>query len=393
MKSTKILTILFTLTILFGFVKQSNALDIRSRELLKLDNTLVQQDGITYSQPTKIYITEVKGYQSKLINDPMSWIKLLYYYSITELKLNDIPYNYLLTEGGDIYEGKLGGVGANTGIADGNNIVLIGYMSSKGMITPRAISSLESIINDITYKYGVKNVTLDTVDLKIVKTENAPSVLQIEPIKNTITSEISNINIEGSGTEHLAYKASIVSVEYPKEVVIGEKLNIKVKIKNENDFTWFADTNYIYISTVDNKESLFSVNGIWDSFSKPMHIDKDFIKAGEELEITFDLLAKNIPGDYKESFNIMKAENLIFENSSFDVEFKVIAGEHKLLQISSPEYGFVNIRECRWYSCKKIEVANEGEVYVIVKEEEGWYEIEYGEGITGWIYQKYAKPL
>ena len=231
MKSPKILTILFTLTILFGFVKQTHALDIRSRELLKLDNTLVQQDGITYSQPTKIYITEVKGYQSKLINDPMSWIKLLYYYSITELKLNDIPYNFLLTEGGDIYEGKLGGVGANTGIADGNNIVLIGYMSSKGMITPRAISSLESLINDITYKYGVKNITLDTVDLKIIKTENAPSILQIEPVKNTITSEIGNIKVEGSDTEHLAYKASIVSVEYPKEVVIGEKLNVKVKIK------------------------------------------------------------------------------------------------------------------------------------------------------------------
>lgn len=393
MKMPKIVTILLSLTILLCFVRPSHAIDIRTRELLKLDNSLVQESNLTFSQPTKIYLTEVKGYQERLVNDPTSWIKLLYYYSITQLKLNDIPYNYLITEGGEIYEGKLGGVGSNTGLMEGKNVVIVGYMSSKGVLTPRSITSIESLANDIAYKYGIKNITLDTVDLKILTSENSPSVLQFESVKNGLTSDLGSIKIQGSDIEHLDYKASITSVEYPKEVVIGEKLNVKVKIKNENDFTWFADTNYIYISTVDNKESLFAVNGVWDSFSKPVHIQKDFVKPGEEIEVSFDLVAKSKPGDYKVTFHIMKSDTLIFTDSTFDVDFKVVAGEYKLIQIYSPEYGFVNIRECRWYSCKKVEVANEGDVYVMTKEEEGWYEIEYGDGQRGWIYQKYANPL
>jgi uncharacterized protein YgiM (DUF1202 family) len=59
----------------------------------------------------------------------------------------------------------------------------------------------------------------------------------------------------------------------------------------------------------------------------------------------------------------------------------------------SPEYGFVNIRECRWYSCKKVEVANEGQVFVTTNKEDGWYEILYNNGNKGWVYQKYAKEI
>jgi len=59
----------------------------------------------------------------------------------------------------------------------------------------------------------------------------------------------------------------------------------------------------------------------------------------------------------------------------------------------SPEYGFVNIRECRWYSCEKVEVANHGDVFIMSKEEEGWYEIFYSGESKGWVYQKYIKEL
>jgi len=43
--------------------------------------------------------------------------------------------------------------------------------------------------------------------------------------------------------------------------------------------------------------------------------------------------------------------------------------------------------------CKKVEVANEGDVFITTKKEEGWYEILYGDKQKGWIYQKYAREL
>jgi len=370
------------------------AQEITGKRNLSYDNTLVYQNTYTYSQPSDIYITQVKGFEDKLANNPDSWVKLLYYYSITQLKLPDIPYNYLLGEGGEIYEGKQGGAGVTPNMKGGDNVVLIGYLSNKSSLTPRASEGLKDLVQSLSYKYGIKS-SWKVVDLSIETSKESLSILNASNVNNLFSDSVSQTmnNVKWSDTEHLEYKASITSVEYPKEVTIGENFNVKVVIKNENDFPWFGDKNYIYISTKESKDSQFAINAVWDSFSKPGHIQTAFVRPGESVEVTFSMLPKSLPGDYKESFNIMKSEDLIFQSSDFDVEFKIVAGNKKLVQINSPEYGFVNIRECRWSSCNKLDVANDKEVFINTKEEEGWYEIEYGEGKTGWVYQKYIKKL
>ncbi len=55
-------------------------------------------------------------------------------------------------------------------------------------------------------------------------------------MKNSVLSSLEDVN--WSDTEHLEYK-SVESVEYPKGVEIGSRFDVKVIIKNENDFTWF----------------------------------------------------------------------------------------------------------------------------------------------------------
>ncbi len=395
MKVIKLLTIfLFTL---FGFTllrSNSYAVEIIGREEISIDESLSEELEV-FSSPQKIYISQIKGFNNELSNDSKEWVQLLYYHSITRLNLNDIPYNYLIDQSGNIYEGARGGVGVNPGLEGGENVILIGIMDERSSLSPRTYSSLKEFVEELSYKYGIKEGNWDFVDLKLKSSKEGFSYLVPEQSKNPLKQSISISfeDIEWSSKEHLDYKGSVVSVDYEKEVVIGNKLIVKVVVKNENDFAWFSSPNYIYLSIKDSKESIHAINSEWESFSKPTYIKNDVVKPGDTVEISFEMLAKSKPGKYKESFYLMKSPDIVVDASSFDVEFSIVKGDNKIVEIVSPEYGFVNIRECRWYSCEKVEVANEGEVFITTKKEEGWYEILYGDNKRGWVYQKYAREL
>jgi hypothetical protein len=391
---THIKKILIFIPLFLSLIGTSYALETIKREDIGLDETLFEQSDV-YSSPQKIYISQVEGFNKELKDDPKEWIKLLYYYSITRLNLNDIPYNYLIDANGKIYEGASGGIGINPGLEGGDNVVLIGILDDGINLSPRAATALKEFLEELSYTYGIERESVDFVDLKINQKTDGFSYLEYsqsdKAIKDSLTPTLTEV--QWSDTEHIKYKGSIVSVDYEKEVVIGSRLDVKVKIKNENDFPWFGGETYIYISTKDYQESPYAINSDWVSFSKATYIQNEIIKPGQEAEITFQLSAKSRPGEYDESFVFMKTEDNLVEDSSFDVKFNIVKGDNTIVEIVSPQYGFVNIRECRWYSCKKIEVANEGDVFITTKKEEGWYEILYDEGKKGWVYQTYAREI
>lgn len=370
------------------------ATEILQREEFGMDETLSTQSEI-YSLPQKIYITQLDGFNHNLYDNPQEWIKLLYYYSVTRLGLKDIPFNYLIDRSGNIYEGAKGGDGVNPGLQGGENVVLIGIMDDNTSISPRASSALVSLVETLSYRHGIQSDSWELVNLKLQRNENAVSFLTYTKSQSVLLNSITNTlsEVQWSDIEHMDYKGSIVSVEYEKEVEIGNRLNVKVKIKNENDFTWLGDLTYIYISTLDSVESPHAINGEWESFSKPTYIKDMYIKSGETGEIEFQLEAKSKPGEYKESFYFMKSAENIVEGSTFDLEFSIVKGNNNLIEIVSPQFGFANIRDCRWYSCKVLEVANEGQVYITTGKEEGWYIVKFGEGKIGWVYQKYTKEI
>lgn len=360
---------------------------------LKLDETISDQSSVKYITPKKIYVAQVTTQSPELLKDPELWVKTLYYYSITRLNFADIPYNYLIDTNGVIYDGKSGGMGANPEMQNAEGVILIGYLSNDSTLTNRAASSLYDFVNTISTQWGISSVS--TVKLSMVQSDGQLTKLQSKVATGDFAQSVSDTfqGWKGYTKESLDYKAKVTDVQFEKSVEVGGKIHVTVKIKNLNDFAWINDANPIYVSVQENKDSAFAINGVWDSFSKPTHSKNSVVKPGEEITFEFDMQAQIKPGSVTEKFEILKFSDAPFSGSQFDVTFNIIKGDKSLVEVSSSQYGFVNIRECQWYSCKIIETVDNGAVFILLKEEDGWMKIQYNEDTVGWVFSKYMKKI
>jgi len=364
-----------------------------STKTQKFDLSLSDQSTTVYTVPERIYITQITTQSKEISRDPSLWVKTLYYYYITRLYLPDIPYTYLVDENGAIYEGKTGGVGANLKFEALDNEVLIGYLSNSNSLTPRAEASLKDLIETVSSEWGID--TVRAVKLNIIQEENKLSSIEVvdssPEFSNSLSRTLSNLKLSSEETHD--YIAKIESVDYPKESVIGSRIKVKVKFTNKNTFPWFTQNEPIYISTKSGQESKLAINKVWSSFSKPLEITGKTIKPEESIEAEFEVEAKVLVGEVSETFVLQKIGVGDFTGSEFEVKFNVTRGDNVLVQVYSPQYGFVNIRTCRWASCEIIDSPKEGTVYILLAEEEGWYKIQYAPGVEGWAMGKYFKKI
>lgn len=395
MKDMKPIKIFLAFLVIFPilFVGQTFAFSSYSRETQMFDSSLADLESVLYSTPEKIYITQISTSAQELSRNPDLWVKSLYYYYITRLTLPDIPYTYMIDEEGTIYQGKQGYQGANIPSQDLKNVVLIGYLSNNSNLTNRAQSSLKEVVSTISEQWGISGIK--PVKLKITKEEGQLSQLNILDTSGEFSSSVNETFKEWIPTpkKSLPYKVKIENVEYSKESVIGGKVKVKVTYKSMNDFMWFVEEEPIYLSVKGGKESPLAVNKVWDSFSTPLSITDKQVKPGDTLELEFELEAKVLVGEVQESFVLQDSDKVPFEGSEFEVKFTVTKGDNILVQVVSPEFGFLNIRKCKWASCEVIDAVQDGSVFILIEELDGWSKIKYNDEIEGWASSRYLKKI
>lgn len=364
-----------------------------SAESLNFDTTLSEKTDTIYNNPTKIYITQISTNSNELQRNPVKWVKTLYYYSITRLHLSDMPYTYLLDENGIIYQGSEGGIGANPQLREVDGAVTIGYLSNSSTLANRAAESLREMVEEISFNWGISQ--LSTVKLLINQEEGKLSTVSAQETTGDFSTSVSSAleGWEGYGEEGLEYRVKIEELIYEDQIEIGERVNVKLKIRNMNDFVWFTDRDPIYVSVKGGEESSFAINQEWESFSKPVSISETNILPGESAEIEFNLEARVFLGETTESFEILKFEDRPFEGSDFEIKFNITRGEKQLVEVASPKYSFVNIRDCRWFTCDILDSADNGEIFIFEEEEEGWSRIRFGGDQFGWVSSAYLKKI
>ena len=355
------------------------------------DTTLVQDIEYEYFKPEKFAFIQLKGRYDNLNLNQQELLNLIYYYSITKLKLPNMPFHFVVDESGSVYKTEDSEIKRITN----EPYIIIAYLSNDDEMNNSAGEAIKETIDEVAYTYGIQEYDVYSYSIK----ENTDSLSEITLSQPNSTFENSvNFQLrdwEGYDREHIEYVTSIDSLEYSKSINIGDRLDVTVTFKNESDKIWYSDDTPIYLSVKDSQESDYAVNEVWDSFSKVTTVDiGESFKPGDTISVKFQLDPNSIPGEYSETFELIKYEDEPFEGSEFTLDFNLIKGDTRAVVIDSPEYGFVNVRECRRFSCDKVDVVNDGEVYPVVEYDEScWYKIRYDVGKEGWIYCPYVNEI
>jgi hypothetical protein len=368
-----------------------------SREDIDVDTTLSEQEATQYAQPTKILITQVKTDAASLNNSPLDWFQTLYYYSITRLGYADIPFNYIIDRNGDIYEGRDGGIGVLPEVETDSGVVLIGYLSNSPDLPLNTQTALQDLVEDLSYKHGIGKDAVQVVTLKHLKADDTRRTAKssYEEVTGTFSDNVASLTggLKYSSSEHLEYKGEIKDLQFSESVESGERFKVSFTLVNKNDFAWFTDKDYIYVSTKNGRNSSFAINGEWDSFSKPVSIADKTILPEENVKIEFEMQALLLPGKQSPEFTILKLPRNSFAGTDFKVSFDIKKGNNKLVQISGTPGGVLNVRGCPSPNCEPITQVNEGQILIMTDQSVGWYEVKYEDDKTGWVYGPYVKEL
>jgi len=383
-----------------------NGVNIITREEQKLDTSLANASTIQYLQPTKIMISRVQTKSEDLSTDSSKWVDALYYYSITRQGFADIPFNYLIDRNGNIYQGRGGWAGAVPELTVPQGIVLIGYLSNGTDITYEASGSMSQLISNLSKTFGIASSDVQVAQLDYIKQPVDPEKPD-GPYIGKISTLIINDNFASNITRVLAttafyttkseanYIAEIKDLTYEKEVKAGEKLTVSFKLVNKNDFPWFTNKDYIYLTTNNGKSSQYAVNGVWDTFSKPMSITDKTILPGEEISMSFDMQAGLGPVEESiETFKLIIEPNKGISNSSLEIRFKTTKGDKSVVKILPTGSSVLSVRNCGYVECAIIGYVDVGAYYEFIEaSDSGWYKIKFGNNEVGWVGSKYAEKI
>lgn len=363
------------------------------RKKLNFDEDLTPDTEMKYSRPKQILVAHIIPEHENILKDFKSWLQFFHYYSMTRLRLPDIPFNYIIDEQGNIYEGLENTENRSAFLDAGDGIVLIAYISSDLSMSERAKDSFKNLIEKYSYKFAIQQEDVDVVEVFLKESdENSASLLSYKPTDNLFKNEFLNLvkRFKFYDEPNIRFSGSVEDLAYPNSVKSGDSLSVKFSLKNKDSFPWFVDSNEIFLSTVDGEESIFAANQLWDSFSKPFALKKQIILPDEFINLTLKLDTEGIvPGEYEADFKFVMLPDIDVKGSDFKVKFRIDKGNRKVVQIRRTGTGALTVYECPAYNCAMVAAAKSGEKYLVVDEQELWYKVIV-EGVEGWVTIHYA---
>lgn len=390
---------LLTLSIFFAvFVSSTlitDALETKDISSLPVDLTLVESSQDRYLKPDKILFTRVATSNSSLQADPAKWIGEIHYYMVTRLGFVNVPFNYFIDRQGNIYDARNGYEGVVPELADAEGVIVVGYLSNDNEITTRASRAFSQFISEQAGKYSIDKANINAVELEMVEaTDSSPAKVTYINSNSVFASNMAPV-ISSTNIQNVApsFTVAIEDLNYAKEIKAGEKLEVKLKLRNSQSEPMFIAGNNFSLVTADGQDSPFAVNGTWDSFKNVTMLEQDMILPGQTIDVSFELQALLTPGEQTESFKFTALTGVEVRGSGFDLNFTITKGDFELVEITPTETGKLNVRETPAFNGRIVAEVEVGRILVTTGVENGWYKIKVNDSVEGWVLGRYVRPL
>ena len=124
------------------------------------------------------------------------------------------------------------------------------------------------------------------------------------------------------------YQASVISLDYPRELPPGTVGQVTVQFQNIGTTPWLKDgKNFVSLYRWDprSKKELASAfaRPSWETTKRPTRIPLPRVNPGASVDLAFPIVASSKPGIYREEF-VLAAENLAWiAYSPFVIELRV----------------------------------------------------------------------
>ena len=374
-KLPKILNISYTL--IFAFIITCNAAFADTSTIANsFDTNIVRNKFDTYYKPVKLIIAPI-DFQ---YDQSQSLAKSVFFYFTDRLNFPESPIQYVIDQSGTL--SKLVDVDE-----DFTTDIVIGVDSKVNALTDQ---QLDLIFQNIIDKYDIPK---ENIELKNIKLSSDKKSLTYSDSTNTNQLQLAIDNLKSRNTTPNILKVDVINVAYSPNVDPGKSVDVELDFKNNSGFNIYqSDQNKIVVGTADGKNSIFFINNNWLSPSKVGSLSQNRVAKGDIGTIKFQILSPVSPGITAEDFNIYNGNAKASDN--FTIKINVNDIGQKIIQMTDPGFGYVNVRESPSASSQILGSVLPGEKYIYTDKQNNYYKIKVpAKNIEGWVAAGYAKQL
>lgn len=369
-----------------------SAFEIQTHENLNLDTSIARSD-LSYSVPGEIVIVPIEFD----VNLPQSAkFRGLYYYLVQKLGFSDIPFHYVMSEDGQVFEGNAGGDERKVQVQGiEGTIILVGYLA--GSLTddfdPRSQNSFSELLLDIANRNTISPDKIKISNLKFVRdTENRSVLMQSEAASAEWNASLQKLVAKFSANyapqpKVYSAQAQIVGIAQ-EEVDPGSEVTVSIKVKNVGKNGMYGASNSsIALSRQDGSASQFFINNQWLSRSEVgIMVEHQNLLPDQEDIYEFKIKAPIAFGEITELFSLKTVGGTAIQSESMSLTLKMKRGDKRIVQIKNTELGYLKVRSEPSTVGAEIGRVSPGEKFFVVEDAgNGYLKIDLGDGSTGWV--------
>jgi len=380
-----------------------NALTIRERTTLAIDTSLVKEDE-NFNVATRILVTPIFLPDGNVQTTDDEIYEGIYYFTIDRLGFADIPYHYIVTENGTVYEGNSGKDERQIAVSElGNDMLIVGYVTSNSAtkFTNKAKQPLTELLAEVANRNAITPDKIFVDGISFLRNQTTRSVALIK--KNIFGNwqssleEIKQAVVPLYNPISKSYSAEVVSVNAPSaEVEPGSDVSVSVTIRNTSNFGFYSTSSSDLIATkTTNGTSRFFLNRSWLSNTQFAILgETEVLQPGQESTFQVAMRAPLYIGKVTEEFELRTAVGEKVTLAPFTVLLNMKKPTKPIVEVLTTETGTLNVRNEDSSVAQVVTQVSEGQRFFVEEESEtGWIRIDLGGGETGWIAGWYARRI